>query len=87
MGRMISACVFDMDGVLIDTEPVWRETEHDVFARVGGAETNVSVTSCLVVNSHNVLIDNIWLWRADHGSGVGWTTNTSVPRTFSSICR
>src|ERR1039458_5755115 len=35
MGRTITACVFDMDGVLIDTEPVWRETEHDVFARVG----------------------------------------------------
>ena len=35
MGRMFTACVFDMDGVLIDTEPVWRETEHDVFARVG----------------------------------------------------
>lgn len=32
---MIRACVFDMDGVLIDTEPVWRRVEHDVFARVG----------------------------------------------------
>ncbi len=35
MGRTIAACVFDMDGVLIDTEPIWRDTEHDVFARVG----------------------------------------------------
>jgi HAD superfamily hydrolase (TIGR01509 family) len=35
MGRPVTACVFDMDGVLIDTEPTWRETEHDVFARVG----------------------------------------------------
>ncbi len=24
-----------MDGVLIDTEPVWRQVEIDVFARVG----------------------------------------------------
>lgn len=24
-----------MDGVLIDTEPVWRQVEHDVLARVG----------------------------------------------------
>ncbi len=32
---MIRACVFDMDGVLIDTEPVWRRVERDVFARVG----------------------------------------------------
>jgi mannitol-1-/sugar-/sorbitol-6-/2-deoxyglucose-6-phosphatase len=35
MGRTSLACVFDMDGVLIDTEPVWRQVELDVFARVG----------------------------------------------------
>src|ERR1700693_1772296 len=35
MGRMSRACVFDMDGGLIDTEPVWRQVERDVFARVG----------------------------------------------------
>jgi mannitol-1-/sugar-/sorbitol-6-/2-deoxyglucose-6-phosphatase len=35
MGRMTRACIFDMDGVLIDTEPVWRQVERDVFARVG----------------------------------------------------
>ena len=32
---MIRACVFDMDGVLIDTEPVWRRVEQEMFARVG----------------------------------------------------
>ena len=31
----------------------------------------------LVVNSDNVLLDDIWAWRADHGSGVGWTSNTA----------
>ena len=36
---MIAACIFDMDGVLIDTEPVWRRVELDVFARVGLALT------------------------------------------------
>ena len=40
MGRMSRACVFDMDGVLIDTEPVWRRVEVDVFARVGVALTD-----------------------------------------------
>jgi sugar-phosphatase len=29
-----------MDGVLIDTEPVWRQVELDVFARVGVALTD-----------------------------------------------
>jgi HAD superfamily hydrolase (TIGR01509 family) len=37
---MSRACVFDMDGVLIDTEPVWRQVEVDVFARVGVALTD-----------------------------------------------
>jgi HAD superfamily hydrolase (TIGR01509 family) len=32
---MIRACIFDMDGVLIDTEPVWRRIEQEVFERVG----------------------------------------------------
>ena len=32
---MIRACIFDMDGVLVDTEPVWRRVERDVFSRVG----------------------------------------------------
>ena len=31
----------------------------------------------LVVNSDNVILDDIWAWRADHGNGVGWTANTA----------
>ena len=33
--RPIEAVVFDMDGVLIDSEPIWRAVERDVFAGVG----------------------------------------------------
>jgi sugar-phosphatase len=32
---MMRGCVFDMDGVLIDTEPVWRRIEQEIFGRVG----------------------------------------------------
>ncbi|HEX4579843.1 MAG TPA: HAD hydrolase-like protein, partial [Candidatus Dormibacteraeota bacterium] len=31
----LRAVVFDMDGVLIDTEPVWRSVEIDVFGSLG----------------------------------------------------
>ena len=31
----VEAVVLDMDGVLIDTEPVWRAAESDVFAGLG----------------------------------------------------
>ena len=44
---------------------------HDVFARVGGynneSEYEVSTTYMVLINSGNIIIDNTWLWRADHG--------------------
>jgi hypothetical protein len=49
---------------------------HDVFFRIGGA-TPGRATTALVVNSDNVILDDIWSWRADHGNGVGWTANTA----------
>ena len=48
----------------------------DVFFRVGGAAAG-SATTSLVVDSGNVILDDIWAWRADHGNGVGWTINTA----------
>jgi len=40
----------------------------DVFARVGGTNPtgDASADKMVVVNSGNVVIDNVWLWRADH---------------------
>jgi hypothetical protein len=49
---------------------------HDVFFRIGGAAAG-SATISLVVNSDNVILDDIWAWRADHGNGVGWNSNTA----------
>jgi hypothetical protein len=49
---------------------------HDVFFRIGGA-TAGSATTSLLVNSNNVILDDVWAWRADHGAGVGWTLNTA----------
>jgi hypothetical protein len=49
---------------------------QDVFFRIGGA-TAGSATDSLVVNSSDVILDDIWAWRADHGAGVGWTSNTA----------
>ena len=48
----------------------------DVFFRIGGATPGKATTS-LVVNSDDVILDDIWAWRADHGNGVGWTANTA----------
>jgi len=44
---------------------------QDVYVRVGGtnATGNVSVDTMVQVNSGNTVIDNVWLWRADHDVG------------------
>lgn len=36
---MLRAVIFDMDGVLIDSEPFWQESEMEVFGRAGLALT------------------------------------------------
>jgi len=44
---------------------------YDVFARVGGtndpAQYQVQASVMVQINSGNVVIDDAWLWRADHG--------------------
>jgi hypothetical protein len=51
---------------------------QDVYFRIGGAETTpVSATVSLLDNAGNSIIDNSWVWRADHGNAVGWTVNTA----------
>ncbi|CAN7151924.1 adenylyl cyclase [Arthrobacter sp. LjRoot14] len=57
------------------SDPANPTTLHDVFFRIGGPHVGKASLS-LEVNSDNVLLDHIWAWRADHGKGVGWTTNT-----------
>ena len=47
---------------------------NDVFFRIGGA-TPGTATTTLEIDSDDVILDNIWAWRADHGNGVGWTKN------------
>jgi hypothetical protein len=58
------------------SDPANPTTLSDVFFRIGGATPGTATTS-LLVNSDDVILDDIWAWRADHGNGVGWTTNTA----------
>ena len=52
---------------------------NDVFFRIGGATVG-SANTALQVDSGNVILDNIWSWRADHGNGgtTGWNVNTAA---------
>jgi len=50
---------------------------HDVFFRVGGAGVGRAGIN-LKINSNDTIVDHTWIWRADHGAGVGWNANTST---------
>jgi hypothetical protein len=49
---------------------------HDIFFRVGGAGPGRTEGN-LRINARDTIVDHTWIWRADHGSGVGWTSNLS----------
>jgi hypothetical protein len=51
---------------------------NDVFIRIGGATAGTAVTS-MEIDSNNVILDDIWAWRADHGAGSSpiWTGNAA----------
>ena len=52
-------------------------TADDVFFRVGGAEAG-TVQTAFVDDSNDSIIDDAWVWRADHGAGAGsWTGDQS----------
>ena len=71
--------------VLVQIGPAGSSIRHssnptllsDFFVRVGGAGVG-RATRSLEINSHDVIGDHLWLWRADHGNGVGWTSNTAA---------
>lgn len=50
---------------------------HDVFFRVGGAGVG-KVDVNLRINANDTIVDDTWIWRADHGKGVGWNENVSA---------
>jgi len=62
-------------------------TLNDVYFRVGGPHIG-RTTTALEINADHVLVDHIWVWRADHGiegftEGVNgdtdrWNTNTGT---------
>jgi len=49
---------------------------YDVYARIGGALPGGAGVS-VQLDSNDVICDNLWLWRADHGldGTVGWSVN------------
>ncbi|MGC0373565.1 hypothetical protein RKD28_001081 [Streptomyces sp. SAI-229] len=68
--------------VLLEVGPSGASRDHsadpvtvqDVFLRIGGAGPG-RATTAMVINARHTIVDHTWVWRADHGDGVGWETN------------
>jgi mannitol-1-/sugar-/sorbitol-6-/2-deoxyglucose-6-phosphatase len=57
----LRAVIFDMDGVLIDTEPVWRRVEIEVFDALGVALTEADCRDTMGLRVDEVV--QIWYER------------------------
>lgn len=51
---MLSTVIFDMDGVIIDSEPLWHESEIEVFHRYG-----VPLTKAHCIETQGIRIDEV----------------------------
>ena len=51
---MIKAVIFDMDGLLIDSEPFWQQAEMAVFQQV-----NINLTSEMCLQTQGLRIDEV----------------------------
>ena len=88
-GIILAGLLFDAGAakspVLLEVGPAGSKARHgnnpislhDVFFRVGGAGIG-NTASNLTINSNDTIVDHTWIWRADHGAGVGWDKNLSA---------
>ena len=58
INNQFEACIFDMDGVLLDSEPFWRQAEREKFGQVG---LHLSEEDCM--ETMGVRIDELVEYR------------------------
>jgi sugar-phosphatase len=66
----MQAVIFDMDGVLVDSEPLWRSAEQEVFAGVGVELTDTYCELTMGMRSDEVIA--YWYRRSP------WTGTTTA---------
>jgi mannitol-1-/sugar-/sorbitol-6-/2-deoxyglucose-6-phosphatase len=56
--RMIDAVIFDMDGVLLDSEPFWQDAEIEIFATVG-----INLTRAQCIETTGLPVNDVVAYR------------------------
>ncbi len=59
---MIKAAIFDMDGLLIDSEPLWQQAEKEVFGELGLRLTSAMCRQTMGLRA----IEMVGYWHARH---------------------
>jgi sugar-phosphatase len=81
---MIRAAIFDMDGLLVDSEPLWRQAEQDVFGALG-----LRLTEDDCMRTTGLRVDEVVRhWFALHpwpGPGIAEVGATIVERVVALI--
>ena len=63
--RALRAAIFDLDGLLIDSEPIWHRTEVEVFAGFG-----IALTEAMCLETTGLRVDEtVAHWLARFGQG------------------
>lgn len=85
-GVKIAGLILDAGPVnsptLLEVGPAGSKADHsanptflyDLTVRTGGPDAGRNDVG-VRINSNHVVADHLWVWRADHGTGVGWATN------------
>jgi HAD superfamily hydrolase (TIGR01509 family) len=71
----LQAVLFDMDGLLVNTEPLWFEVEHGVMARLGGHWTPADQKALVGGSLHrsvDYLLSRAQGRGASHGEVAEW---------------
>ncbi|MBY5992148.1 hexitol phosphatase HxpB [Ferrimonas balearica] len=84
MAQQLKAVIFDMDGVLIDSEPYWQQAELQVFSELG-----VPLTFEDTLKTQGLRIDKVveyWYWRHPwDGPGIDSTSDEILTRVATLV--
>jgi sugar-phosphatase len=75
--QAVEAVVLDMDGLLIDTEPVWRAAETEVFAELGTQLSEADMLSTMGLQ----IVEVVAHWRRHRpwpGAGTGEPSDETI---------